>query len=90
MNTFLLTISTPAGNCFSQQVESLSLRGSEGDLAVMAGHVPFVTAVKAGRCVIVTNEGDERYAHTEGGLLTVGKEQTTLLSDSFQWDESSK
>ena len=86
MNTFLLTISTPAGNCFSEAVESLSLRGTEGELAVMARHVPFVTAVKEGACVIITADGDERRAHTKAGLLTVDKEQTTLLSDSFQWE----
>lgn len=44
MNTFRLLISTPDGNVFDGAVVQLCLRGSEGDLAVMAGHIPFMTA----------------------------------------------
>ena len=45
MKTFPLTISSPDGDLFRGDVEMLIVRGTEGDLAVMAGHVPFVTAV---------------------------------------------
>ena len=46
MNTFGLTISSPDGNIFQGEAVKLSVRGIEGDLAVMAGHIPFITAVK--------------------------------------------
>ena len=57
MKTFPLTISSPDGNLFHGEAEMLILRGTEGDLAVMAGHVPFVTAVVQNRCVVITEEG---------------------------------
>ena len=47
MKTFLLIISTPDGEMFNGEAVNISLRGVEGDLAVMAGHIPFVTAVKS-------------------------------------------
>ena len=63
----------------------LILRGTEGDLAVMAGHVPFVTAVVPGQCVVITG-GDERKEGTiEAGLLTVAKEQVTVLTSGLEW-----
>lgn len=37
MNTFRLTISSPDGNIFQGEAVKLSVRGIEGDLAVMAG-----------------------------------------------------
>lgn len=83
MNTFLLAISSPDGDVFREEVCSLSLRGAEGDLAVMAGHIPFVTTVKPCEVKIITSDGDTKVGKTDGGILTVGSDMTTLLSGSF-------
>ena len=82
MNTFKLTVTSPDGNNFSGEVQMLIVRGVEGELAVMAGHVPFVTAVKPCTVKIVT-EKDEMFADIGGGILSVSKEQTLLLSSSY-------
>ena len=87
MKTFPLKISSPEGDVFSGEVAKISLRGTEGELAVMAGHVPFITAVVAGDCRIELADGTVRTGRTDGGMLTVGKEQTVLLSGSFTWRE---
>lgn len=87
MNTFPLTISSPDGNCFEGDAAFLSLRGSEGDLAVMAGHVPFITAVKPGDCLLELSDGTVREGRLEDGLLTVAADRVTLLSGSFRWKE---
>lgn len=86
MNTFLLVISSPDGNRFEGEATGLYLRGSEGDLAVLAGHIPFVTSVLPCDCKITTEE-DEKIGHTEGGILTVSEDRVTLLSGTFTWNE---
>ena len=66
----------------------LTLRGVEGELAVLAGHVPFMTTVVPCSCKIELEDGTERHGHTDGGLLTVAANNTvTLLSGSFRWAE---
>ncbi|MBE6884273.1 MAG: F0F1 ATP synthase subunit epsilon [Ruminococcaceae bacterium] len=85
MKTFRLIISSPDGYLFDDEVVSVSLRGAEGDLAVMAGHIPFITSVKPCDCKIELNDGDLKIGHMQGGLLTVAKDSVTLLSGSFQW-----
>ena len=85
MNTFHLVISTPDGNLFDGDAAVLSLRGSEGDLAVMAGHIPFITSVKPGKCCVTLEDGNTKEGYSEGGLLTVSAESTILLSGSFHW-----
>ena len=85
MNTFKLVISSPDGNVFEGEIAQLILRGAGGDLAVMAGHIPFITPVKPGVCRLFAEDGSETVAKTAGGLLTVANEGTTLLSDSFEW-----
>ena len=84
MSTYPLLISSPDGDLFRGEAEMLILRGTEGDLAVMAGHVPFVTAVKKGSCVVVTAGGDRKEGTIEEGLLTVDKEQVTVLTSALE------
>ena len=87
MNTYNLTIATPDGNKFEGEVIGLFVRGAEGDLAVFAGHVPFITSVQAGQCRLHLPDDEEKSATLDGGLLTVTAEKVTLLSGSFAWDE---
>ncbi|MBQ8649536.1 MAG: hypothetical protein IJ470_05675 [Clostridia bacterium] len=85
MNTFNLVISSPNGNLFEGKAERIILRGSEGDLAVMAGHIPFITSVKPCKCKITLDNGEEKSGSLNGGLLTVSEDKVTLLSNSFKW-----
>ncbi len=87
MKTFKLTVSSPDGDIFSGEIVNLSLRGAMGDLAVMAGHIPFITSVVPGECKIEFEDGEERIGSTEGGILTVGNDGcVTLLAGSFRWN----
>ena len=43
MKDYTLKISTPDGDAFSGSALSLSVRGTEGELGILAGHAPFVT-----------------------------------------------
>ena len=70
-------------DCDFRDAEMLILRGTEGDLAVMAGHIPFVTAVVRGNCVILTAEGDRKEGTIEEGLLTVDKDRVTVLTSAL-------
>ena len=87
MKTFQLTIASPDGNAFCGEAVKLDVRGVEGELAVMAGHIPFVTSVVKGTCAVWTDEDTKRTATLDGGLLTVGSDEVTLLSGSFQFDQ---
>lgn len=87
MKTFPLTIASPDGNLFDQSVTRLILRGTEGDLAVMAGHIPFITAVRPGDCRVELEDGSEKLGRLDGGLLTVAEDRVTLLSGSFAWQD---
>ncbi len=85
MNTFKLVVSSPDGDVFNAQAEALYVRGSEGELAVMAGHIPFMTAVTPCECRVQLEGGEIKSADCQGGLLTVAADSTVLLSSSFSW-----
>ena len=86
MNAFRLTVSSPNGNLFDEEAVFLRLRGVEGELAIMAGHVPFVTVVKPCDCKIELEDGSEKIGHIQGGVLTVSKDKTILLSGDLSWN----
>ena len=86
-HVYKLVISSPDGNIFEGEAFMVSLRGIEGELAVLAGHIPFVTVVKECDVKIELADGSERTGHTEGGVLTVSNEAVTLLSGSFKFTE---
>lgn len=87
MNTFHLTVSSPDGNQFDGEIIKLDVRGIEGELAVMAGHIPFVTSLVSAPCKIWVDDDTVKTAFSDGGLLTVDSDSVTLLSGSFKFDE---
>lgn len=86
MKEFHLTVASPDGNLFSGEIVKLDVRGTEGELAVMAGHVPFVTSIVGGPCAVWLDEDTKKTATTNGGLLSVGSDEVTLLAGSFRFD----
>lgn len=83
MKTFKLVVSSPDGNVFEGDVTAVYVRGADGDLAVLSGHIPFITPIQAGACRLILADGTKKTANTKGGLLTVNNDSVTLLSDSF-------
>ena len=86
MEKFRLVVASPDGNKFDGEAVKLDLRSTEGELAIMSGHIPFVTTVVKCNCTIWVDENTKKTAVTNGGLLTVGSDVTTLLSGSFRFD----
>ena len=74
MKTFKLTISSPEGDVFSDDITKISLRGTEGDFAIMAGHVPFVTTIKPTYSVICDSEKNPAEEETISILEFAGSE----------------
>ena len=85
MNTYKLVVSTPDGSVFDGYAVALMVRGTEGELAILAGHVPFITAVKSGECKIMWPDDSEKKAKIGGGILTVENDKTTLLCSDFEF-----
>ncbi len=86
MKTFKFVISTPDGNLYEGDIVKISLRGAEGDLAIMANHTPFVTSVKPCNSHIELEDGTIKTFNVERGLLSVSQDGVTLMSGSAKWE----
>ena len=80
MATFHLDLVSPEKLLFAGDVEQVDLPGSEGDLGVLAGHAPLVTALRPGILVVFREGGDLRVV-VNGGFAEVGPSGLTVLAD---------
>lgn len=85
MKTFKFVISTPEGNLYEGDIVKISLRGAEGDLAILANHTPFVTSVKPCQCNMELEDETVKSFEVERGLLSVSSEVVTLMAGSAKW-----
>lgn len=80
MKTFRFIISSPDGNIYEKDIVKVSLRGALGDLAILANHIPYITAIQPCLCKIELEDGTETVFEVERGLLSVTLDATTLMS----------
>lgn len=89
MSTFHLKIISPDGVFFDGEARQLSVRSIDGEIAVLAKHMPFLTAVAAGECrVYIGDEGEPKRAACCGGMLNVSDEEVLLAPTTFEWAEA--
>ena len=70
MTTHLDVVSAEA-SLFSGRVSHLSVSGQEGELGIMPGHTPLLTAIKPGMVQLVKQGGGEEVIYISGGFLEV-------------------
>lgn len=87
MNTFSLQIGTPDGLLFDGEVERVKVRSVTGDLAILAGHINYVTALGMGLAYIVLPDGTRREAACIGGMLSVMNGECSVLATTWEWAE---
>lgn len=85
MKTFRLEIMTPDGTAFADEAEKLTIRTTEGDLCILAGHADCLAAVGTGVCKVGDANGNERVAAVSGGFLTVEKGEARVVATTFEF-----
>lgn len=88
MNTFSLRIGTPDGLLFNGEVERVVCRSITGDLAILAGHMNYCTALGMGEAHIVLPDGTSKSAACIGGMLTMMNGSCSLLATTWEWVEN--
>ncbi len=87
MKTFPLRIGTPDGLLFEGNVERVVCRGITGDLAILAGHCNFCTALGMGEAHVILEDGSKKEAACIGGMLSVMNGTCRALATTWEWKE---
>ena len=70
----------PEREVFAGEVDRVDAPGLEGDFGVLAGHAPFMTALREGK-VTVVNGSTTRVFDVQGGFADVTPAGLTILAE---------
>lgn len=87
MKTFPLRIGTPDGLLFEGDVQSVCCRTITGDLAILADHINYCTALGMGAAHVVLEDGSRKDAACIGGMLTMMNGKCRVLATTWEWKE---
>ena len=79
-NTLKLEIVTPDAIAFAEDVDMVTLPGSEGQLGILPQHVPLMTQIVPGE-IIVRKDGTDRYLAVGEGLAEITGDRVAILTD---------
>ena len=80
MATLKLEIVTPEKTAYSEDVEMVTLPGSEGELGVYPNHVPLLTTLNPGE-LRVLKDGRESFLAVGEGFVEITGDAVSVLTD---------
>ena len=84
--TFNLQIISPTRVFFDEAVDMVEMKTIEGEIGVLAGHIPLTTILEPGVLRIKT-DGNVREAALHDGFVQIQKDKVTVLAESCEWPD---
>ena len=84
--TFNLQIISPTRVFFNEAVDMVEMKTTEGDIGVLAGHIPLTTILEPGVMRIKT-DGNVREAALHDGFVQIQKDKVIVLAESCEWPD---
>lgn len=82
MATFPFALISPDRNAFEGQVNEVLLSTAGGEMGILAGHVPYIGAVRICDCTVVREDTSTVHLAVRGGFVEVDPAgAVTLLAD---------
>ena len=75
-----LVVVTPEGKTFDDDVEQVVMPGVEGQLGILPGHVPLLTAIQPGELVLKAGSRGDELA-VGGGFAEITGDRVTIMTD---------
>lgn len=79
-NTLRLEIVTPDAKTFSDEVEMVTLPGSEGEMGIYPQHVPLLTQIVPGE-LIVRKAGRDYFLAVGEGFVEITADRVAIMAD---------
>ncbi len=81
---FKFQVVTPSRVFYSDEVEMIIFNTENGEMGVMANHVPMLIANKP--CVLtMEKEKEKKYAYISEGFIEVSLDKVTAIVDEAEW-----
>ncbi len=87
MSTFQIQVVSLDGLEYDGEVQRIRLRTIGGDVAILAGHTNYCTAIGMGTAEITLEDSTKRSAACIGGMLSVMNGVCRVLPTTWEWEE---
>ncbi|MBI4558863.1 MAG: ATP synthase F1 subunit epsilon [Candidatus Hydrogenedentes bacterium] len=85
--TFELSIIIPERVVMKAPVTQVTLPTSQGEITVLAGHMPLISAISPGALKVVKDDGSETYMAISTGLIQVDPQGVKILADTAERED---
>jgi len=82
-----LEIVTPEAMMVSEEVDEITVTGTEGEFGVLPGHCHMLSSLKIGQ-VNYKSDNVEQYMSLGGGYAEVGPDKVTILAETAELKDS--
>jgi F-type H+-transporting ATPase subunit epsilon len=79
-DTLKLEIVTPDAQTFSDDVEMVTLPGTEGEMGIYPNHVPLMTQLTPGE-IVVRKDGQDIFLAVGEGFVEITGDHVSILTD---------
>lgn len=83
---FNLQIISPTRVFFDGDVDMVEMKTSEGEIGVLAGHIPLTVILEPGVLKIKQEDGNKEAA-LHDGFVEITKNKVTILAESCEWPD---
>lgn len=85
-NLFHVQVVSPDRIFFEEDIEMLEVKTTEGEIGVLAGHIPLTSIIAPGVVRFIVN-GESKEAALHDGFLEILPDRVTILAESCEWPE---
>ena len=79
-STLKLEIVTPEAKTYSEDVEMVTLPGSEGEMGIFPMHVPLMTQIASGE-IIARKNGQDHFLAVGEGFVEITGDRVAIMTD---------
>jgi F-type H+-transporting ATPase subunit epsilon len=79
-NTIKLEIVTPEAKVYSEDVEMVTLTGTDGEMGILPQHMPLMTLLVPGE-IVARKDGKNNYLAVGDGFVQVTGDRVAVLTD---------
>lgn len=84
--TFNLQIISPTRIFFDGEVDMVEMKTTEGEIGVLAGHIPLTAILEPG-VLRIKQEESTKEAALHDGFVEIRKDRVTVLAESCEWPD---
>ena len=83
---FNLQIISPTRVFFDGDIDMVEMKTTEGEIGVLAGHIPLTAILEPGVLRIKKSDGDKEAA-LHDGFVKITNDKVTILAESCEWPD---